>query len=190
MISKLLRYIDFQIGMLASWKRKIRLKMLYPGITLTGSRIQKNCMINCDNNAKLVLINSTIMQGCMIRSHHGGTLIIKDSFIGKGSVIVCSDHIKIDSHCLIAEMSVIRDTEHNMIEKDGDFYGNMGNNSAPIHIEENVWIGTKATVLKGVTIKKNGVIGANAVVTKSTEESCVYVGIPAKKLKSIITENA
>ena len=56
----------------------------------------------------------------------------------------------------------------------------------PVRIEENVWIGAKASVLSGVTIRRGCVVGAGAVVTKSTDSDGVYVGVLAKLLKSRI----
>nr|WP_269851768.1 DapH/DapD/GlmU-related protein [Methanosarcina horonobensis] len=54
-----------------------------------------------------------------------------------------------------------------------------------ISIEDDVWIGTNATILPGVTIGKNSVIGAGAVVNKSIPPNSVVVGIPAKIIKTI-----
>ncbi len=56
----------------------------------------------------------------------------------------------------------------------------------PVIIEDNVWIGEGVCVLPGVTIGKNSIIGANAVVTKSIPPNCVAAGIPAKVIKNII----
>lgn len=53
-----------------------------------------------------------------------------------------------------------------------------------ICIEDDVWIGAGAVIIPGVTIAKGTVIGANSVVTKSTEAYGVYVGAPAKKIRS------
>lgn len=53
-----------------------------------------------------------------------------------------------------------------------------------IIIEDDVWIGAVVKVLDGVTIAQGCVIGANSVVTKSTEPYGIYVGIPARKIKS------
>lgn len=52
----------------------------------------------------------------------------------------------------------------------------------PINIEDNVWIGEGACILPGVTIGKNSIIGANAVVTKSFPPFSVIAGVPAKTL--------
>ncbi|MBU0487213.1 MAG: acyltransferase [Bacteroidetes bacterium] len=56
----------------------------------------------------------------------------------------------------------------------------------PIVIEDDVWIGAGAVIMPGITIAKGTVIGANSVVTKSTEPYSVVVGAPAKKVRSRI----
>lgn len=56
---------------------------------------------------------------------------------------------------------------------------------APIVIEENVWIGANVTVLPGVTIGRNAIIAAGAVVTKNVPANTVAGGVPAKTLKCI-----
>ncbi len=53
----------------------------------------------------------------------------------------------------------------------------------PVVIEDNVWIGDKATILPGVTIGKGAVVAANAVVTKNIPEYSVVGGNPAKIIK-------
>lgn len=53
-----------------------------------------------------------------------------------------------------------------------------------ITIEDDVWIGANAVILPGVTLRKGTVVGAGAVVTKSTESYSVVAGVPAKKIKN------
>jgi acetyltransferase-like isoleucine patch superfamily enzyme len=53
-----------------------------------------------------------------------------------------------------------------------------------ITIEDDVWIGAGARILDGVRIAQGSVIGAGAVVTKSTEPYGIYVGVPARKMGS------
>ncbi|WP_307732593.1 sugar O-acetyltransferase [Massilia sp. MB5] len=55
----------------------------------------------------------------------------------------------------------------------------------PIVIEDNVWLGGGAIVLAGVTIGKNSVIGAGAVVTKDIPANVVAVGNPARVIRQI-----
>ncbi|AOZ92934.1 sugar O-acetyltransferase [Paenibacillus crassostreae] len=56
---------------------------------------------------------------------------------------------------------------------------------SPVIIGENVWIGSNATILPGVTIGDNSVVAAGAVVTKDVPENTVVAGVPAKELKKI-----
>lgn len=55
----------------------------------------------------------------------------------------------------------------------------------PVTIGDDVWIGGNATVLMGVTIGKNAVIGAGTVVTHDVPENAVVVGNPAHVIKYI-----
>ncbi len=54
----------------------------------------------------------------------------------------------------------------------------------PVRIGNNVWIGGSTTIVPGVTIGDNVVIGAGSVVTKDIPSGCVAVGNPAKVIKS------
>ena len=56
-------------------------------------------------------------------------------------------------------------------------------NISPVVIEDEVWIGEGAAIMKGVTIGKRSVVGANAVVTKSVLPCSVVGGVPAKLIK-------
>lgn len=56
---------------------------------------------------------------------------------------------------------------------------------APIVLGKNVWIGSNATILLGVTIGDNAVVGAGAVVTKDVEANTVVGGVPAHFIKVI-----
>jgi acetyltransferase-like isoleucine patch superfamily enzyme len=58
----------------------------------------------------------------------------------------------------------------------------------PILIEDGVWIGAGAVIMPGVTLRKGTVVGANSVVTRSTEEYSVVVGVPARKIRSRYVE--
>lgn len=55
----------------------------------------------------------------------------------------------------------------------------------PIKIGDNVWIGSNATVLQGVTIGDGAIIGANAVVTHDVPPNTIAAGVPAKIIKEI-----
>ena len=56
---------------------------------------------------------------------------------------------------------------------------------APIVLGKNVWVGSNATILQGVTIDDNAIVGAGAVVTKDVEANTIVGGIPANAIKRI-----
>ena len=59
---------------------------------------------------------------------------------------------------------------------------------APIVLGKDVWIGSNATILQGVTIGDNAVVGAGAVVMKDVEANTIVGGVPARFIKSIVKE--
>lgn len=56
---------------------------------------------------------------------------------------------------------------------------------APIVVGKNVWIGSSATILPGVTIGDNAIVAAGAVVTKDVAPDTIVGGVPAKFIKTI-----
>ena len=59
----------------------------------------------------------------------------------------------------------------------------------PITVEDNVWIGGNATILPGVTIGKNSIIAAGAVVTKDVAANTIVGGNPAQLIRAINEED-
>lgn len=57
--------------------------------------------------------------------------------------------------------------------------------SSPIVIKRKAWLGAGATVLPGVTIGENAIVGAGAVVTKDVPDNTIVAGIPARFIKRI-----
>ena len=102
----------------------------------------------------------------------------KNSYIGFYSVIVAANKIVINKNTQIAEMVVIRDQDHDR--------GFKGFKTGEIHIDENVWIASKATILRNVTIGNYAIVGASSVVRNCVvEPNSLYAGIPTKFKKKI-----
>lgn len=55
----------------------------------------------------------------------------------------------------------------------------------PMYVCDGCWIGADTTILPGVTIGKGTVVGAGSLVTKDLEANALYLGRPAKKIKTI-----
>lgn len=55
----------------------------------------------------------------------------------------------------------------------------------PITIKQNAWLGANVTILSGVTVGKNAIVAAGAVVTKDVPDNTVVAGTPARVLKTL-----
>ncbi|MDP2585410.1 MAG: DapH/DapD/GlmU-related protein [Candidatus Levybacteria bacterium] len=100
----------------------------------------------------------------------------EDSIIGEGAVLDGRDKLIIGNHVDIATDVMIYNAQHNI--KDPNFCAI----SAPVVIQDYVFIGPRAIILPGVTIKKGAVVGAGAVVTRDVEVGIIVGGVPAKQI--------
>ncbi|MCP1102981.1 acetyltransferase-like isoleucine patch superfamily enzyme [Aequitasia blattaphilus] len=103
----------------------------------------------------------------------------KRVFINSGCRFQDQGGITIGDDVLIGHNAVLATLNHGFAPEDrGDMH------PAPIIIENNVWIGANVTILPGVTIGKNAIVAAGAVVTKNIPADTVVGGVPAKAIKS------
>ena len=183
LLSKILRYLLNNSKLFLSFLHVLKLKFLYPGLTIDfKTKIENNCSIICIKGGRLTILNSHISAGTQIIADEKSVLEIHNSFIGRNCVITSKKEIIINNDCLIAEMVVIRDQDH-IVDIFAENSSRENFNVAPIEIKEHVWIASKATVLKGVTIGKYSVVAASAVVIKEIPPFEVWGGIPAKFIK-------
>jgi maltose O-acetyltransferase len=100
----------------------------------------------------------------------------EDSIIGEGAVLDGRDRLVIGNHVDIASEVMIYNAQHDV--RSQDFHAVQ----APVTIQDYVFIGPRAIVLPGVTIKKGAIVGAGAVVTKDVEGGAIVGGVPAKQI--------
>lgn len=160
----------------------VYLSIAYPAVQLGENVFVGNCrLLATDGGA--IAIGSGASVGVLARVEaKGGAIDIgRDSFIGQGTIIICRSRISIGAKALIAEYVTIRDQDHEF--EAGKPAADSGMRIAPIQIGDNVWIGAKATITRGVSIGDNAVIGANSVVTRDVPENAVVCGVPARILR-------
>ena len=115
----------------------------------------------------------------------GGNISIGSrTFINRFVTIVSRANISIGNDVLIGDHVSIYDHNHHTANLPTT-YGQQGFSSAQINIANNVWIGCHSTILKGVDIGENSIIGAGSVVTKSIPPNELWAGVPAKFIKKL-----
>ena len=124
-----------------------------------------------------------VRPGCRITINANASLTLGSGSINYDSVIECFNSITIGNDVVVSERVMIRDSDNHSIKKEGE----APVVSAPIVIQDNVWIGMGATILKGVTIGEGSVIAAGSVVTKDIPTHCLAAGVPAKVVKTGIS---
>lgn len=112
----------------------------------------------------------------------------KNIHIGKDVFInACchfQDHggVTIGNDCQIGHNVVFATLNHGLAPED-----RKTTYPAPITLGNNVWVGSNATILQGVTIGNNAIVAAGAVVTKDVPPDTIVGGVPAKPIKNINT---
>jgi acetyltransferase-like isoleucine patch superfamily enzyme len=121
-----------------------------------------------------------LFRPCIIEAISSHSRIhIGDNFGASGVCIVAEKEITIGNNVSVGANATIIDTDFHAINADAR-NSHAAANSKPIRIEDDVWIGMNALILKGVTLHRGAVIGANAVVTKDVPAGARAVGNPAR----------
>lgn len=118
--------------------------------------------------------------GAILNTHGGDITIGADSSVNELAVLYGHGGLTIGSSVRIATHAVLVPANHGILR-------DMQVRSQPqtklgIVVEDDVWIGAGAKVLDGVTLARGSVIGAGAVVNRSTEPYSINVGIPARQI--------
>ncbi|WP_062064723.1 acyltransferase [Cellvibrio sp. OA-2007] len=101
--------------------------------------------------------------------------------ISPGVRISAAQSIRIGDNCMLAANVIISDSDwHGIYNRIRPFRC-----TKPVVIENNVWLGERVIVTKGVTIGENSVVGAGSVVTRNIPANSVAAGNPARIIKTI-----
>lgn len=142
------------------------------GVQLKGISIGNNVLIGRNNTLNIAQKNGQIK-------------INNGTNIARSCNISAAKKITIGKKCLISYNTSILDHDH-VLDKKGTSPIDSGiTNGQEIIIGDNCFIGAHCFVLKGVTLGKQCVVGANSVVNRSFPDYSIIVGNPAKLIKTI-----
>jgi acetyltransferase-like isoleucine patch superfamily enzyme len=114
-----------------------------------------------------------VFTGLRVVVEAGATLRLGSGYVNHDTRISCFSEITIGDDVAIAEQVAIRDSDnHEVVGADAP-------SAAPITIGDHVWIGMRATILKGVTIGDGAIVAAGAVVTRDVPPGTLVAGVPA-----------
>jgi acetyltransferase-like isoleucine patch superfamily enzyme len=155
----------------------VPLVYLFPGSVIN---IENNVRIRTSRISNFIGLNrrSTI-------STHSQTaeIIIGNNCAFSAIVIGARESIRIGNDVMVGANVLITDFDWHSMRPDERQHGVPA--SRPIVIADNVFIGYSATILKGVSIGENSVIGANSVVTKDIPANVIAAGNPCRVIKAI-----
>ncbi len=104
------------------------------------------------------------------------------TIIGDRTHINCQTSISIGMHCAISwDVEILDSDMHTIVGEDGQPLPNR----LSVTIEDRVWIGTRALILKGVTIGHDSIVAAGAVVASSIPPHSICAGNPAKVIRQL-----
>lgn len=118
-----------------------------------------------------------------------GELVIKNDVGISASAIICNHQIIIGNNVIIGGNTVIYDSDFHSLDPIIRKSPNLDISKArkaPVVIKDNVFIGAHSTILKGVTIGENSIIGACSVVSKNIPANEIWAGNPAIYIRKII----
>ena len=148
--------------------------------------IKENIKIghHCDIHARI------IAAGKNGRVRIGNYTTIRGGIIGSVESIVIGNYVIISNNVTIYDNNNHpTDPDARLLMCESGFYSDLWNweNSihSPVVIEDNVWIGEKAAILKGVTVGRGSIVASHSVVTKDVKPYTIVAGNPARIVKEL-----
>jgi len=145
--------------------------------------------ISLNNGSKMIMgVNTAILPGVYITANNHAEIFIGDnSYISQEVTINSRSRIIIGKNVMLGQQVKIMDYDaHDIFSLNDKKKKEVINKSQPVIIQDKVWIGVRATILKGVTIGSGSIVGANSCVTSDVPSNVIVAGNPAKIIKENI----
>lgn len=195
----LLRRLDKAISSVRSEDRLKKLRELATFDDSVSFEASANISNRYDSREAIEIGPHSRIEGNLFLFRHGGSISLGAYvFLGPGSHVWSSNAVKIGNHVLISHNVNIHDCNSHPIDvhmrrKHTEYIldkkslpdSSYGTSDAPVHIEDDVWIGFNAIILKGVTIGKGAIVAAGSVVTRDVGAFTLVAGNPAVLKKTL-----
>ena len=182
----------------AKKRRRIFLQKTH---TANSVVIMPGAACNNSGSKECVQIGEHCTVAALFQALCGGCITVgPDTYIGPGTVIQSKESITIGRGVIIANNVLILDNNNHPVDPQmrqkmsqcEDFLRDplwswQYADSAPVVIEDNVWIGRDARIMKGVTVGKGSIVALGAIVTKDVPPYTIVAGNPAKVVKALDT---
>ena len=172
------------------------------GQVLIGGKLWINVPFRCDGYGQVQLgprvsigypgapILGDGMVRLQARAKHVVIEVGASTYLSNNVQVISESRISIGSGCLIGDGVLIIDSDfHDLSAAARDASAPLTSSAitltAPVIIEDNVFIGSRVIILKGVTIGKDSVIGAGSVVVRSIPPGVIAAGNPAKVIRPL-----
>jgi maltose O-acetyltransferase len=175
---------DFVMNIIRGAWRILMAKIYLRKVTQLGKMVSVNGKPIVDNQGEMIFGDEVRVWSPIVRAQlytgKKGKLIVGRNARLNGVHIDARELVQIGENVRIAPYTIILDSDFHDTK---DHFSDGA--SSPVIIEHDVWIATRATILKGVTIGHGSVIAAGSVVTKSIPPKSVAGGVPARVIKKI-----
>ncbi len=155
-----------------------------------GSRIDLGAGVTLCSDSRFTALGVT--HPVILRTRYADSHISIGENTGiSGGVVYAALRVEIGRDCLLGADVMVLDNDFHPLDPGGRRQNTQREaiGAAPVIIEDNVFIGTGARILKGVRIGRDSVIGAGAIVTRDVPPGSVVVGPAASVVQSLDTGN-
>jgi UDP-N-acetylbacillosamine N-acetyltransferase len=135
---------------------------------------------------KTILTQLKKAKATIVSLIHPTAVVSPHTFIGKGVVVFANAVINIGANiadgCIINTAATV---DHDCELHQCVHVSPGANIAGGVHIAQLSWIGIGSTIVEYITLSDNTQVGAGAVVTQSTQANSLYLGVPAKRVRSL-----
>jgi acetyltransferase-like isoleucine patch superfamily enzyme len=171
---------------LVRYWRFLRLRLRHPDVVTEGFVfLGKRVEIETRNGYGRIVLGRWVHLGDdnRIRAHEGTLRIGDKSVFGRDNTLNCYLDVEFGPRCIVADWVYVCDFDHRFDDPNRPIK-DQGIVKSPVRIGADVWVGVKASVLRGARIGAGSVLAAHTVVRGEIPPGSVVAGVPGRVVRS------